>query len=166
VSNYVGTVVNLQSRRRFSRPISMPIIKLEIKINAPVERVFDLSRSIDLHKATMSRHNEIAVAGVTSGLINLGETVTWKITGFDRPRYFRDSMVSGAFARFDHEHFFEEIEKRTLLRDTFDYDSPLWIFGSIADWLFLENYMKNMLEERNRVIKEIAEGDDWQKFIS
>jgi ligand-binding SRPBCC domain-containing protein len=157
----------------------MPIIKLEIKINAPVERVFDLSRSIDLHKATMSRHNEIAVAGVTSGLINLGETVTWeathfgvrqkltsKITGFDRPRYFRDSMVSGAFARFDHEHFFEEIEKRTLLRDTFDYDSPLWIFGSIADWLFLENYMKNMLEERNRVIKEIAEGDDWQKFIS
>jgi ligand-binding SRPBCC domain-containing protein len=157
----------------------MPIIKIETEINAPVERVFDLARSIDLHKATMSRHNEIAVAGVTSGLINLGETVTWeathfgvrqkltsKITGFDRPRYFRDSMVSGAFARFDHEHFFEEIERGTLLRDIFDYDSPLWIFGSIADWLFLENYMKNMLEERNRVIKEIAEGDDWQKFIS
>lgn len=156
----------------------MPVIKLETIIGAPVERVFDLSRSIDLHKATMSKHNEISVAGVTGGLINLGETVTWeathfgvrqkltsKITGFERPRYFRDSMISGAFARFDHEHFFEETEQETLLRDTFDYDSPLWILGNIADWIFLENYMKNMLEERNRVIKQAAESDDWRKFL-
>lgn len=157
----------------------MPVINLKTIIKAPVERVFDLARSIDLHKATMSRHNEIAVAGVTSGLINLGETVTWqathfgirqkltsKITGFARPRYFRDSLVSGAFARFDHEHFFEQIEEKTLVRDKFDYDSPLGILGSIADWLFLEKYMKNMLEERNRIIKRIAESDDWRKFLN
>ena len=31
----------------------MPIIKLETIINAPVERVFDLVRSIDLHKNTI-----------------------------------------------------------------------------------------------------------------
>lgn len=158
----------------------MPIIKLETIIKAPIKRVFDLSRSIDLHKATMNRHNEIAVAGVTSGLINLGEIVTWeathfgirqkltsKITAFDRPNYFRDSMVSGAFARFDHDHFFDETAKgETLLSDAFDYDSPFWIFGKIADRCFLERYMRKMLEERNRIIKQTAEGKDWRKYLS
>ena len=97
----------------------MPTIKLETKINAPLERVFDLSRCIDLHEATMTKHHEKAVSGVTKGLINLNETVTWeathfglrqkltsKITEFERPNHFRDSMVKGAFARFDHDHFF------------------------------------------------------------
>ena len=60
----------------------MPIIKLETIVNAPPERVFDLSRSINLHQATMTKYKEKAVAGVTSGLINLNETVTWEATHF------------------------------------------------------------------------------------
>lgn len=157
----------------------MPIIKLETAINAPIERVFDLSRCIDLHEATMTKHNERAVAGVTKGLINKGETVTWeavhfgvrqnltsKITVYERPFHFRDSMVKGAFARFDHDHFFEATMCGTLMTEVFDYDSPLWIFGKIADQLFLENYMKKMLEERNNLIKQIAECDDWKKFLT
>ena len=95
----------------------MPIIKLETKINAPVERVFDLARSIDLHRDSMSKYDEKAIAGVTSGLIRMNETVTWeaahfgvrqnltsKITAFERPWHFRDSMVKGVFKRFDHDH--------------------------------------------------------------
>jgi ligand-binding SRPBCC domain-containing protein len=157
----------------------MPVIKLETFIRAPVERVFDLSRCIDLHRETMVRHKEKAIAGITKGLINEGETVTWeathfgirqkltsKITVYDRPRHFRDSLLSGAFARFDHDHFFEPVEQGTLMRDVFDYDSPLWIFGKIADRLFLEKYMTRVLTERNRVIKEIAESENWQKYIS
>lgn len=156
----------------------MPVIKIEIEVNAPVERVFDLARCIDLHEATMSRHDERAVAGVTSGLINLGESVTWrathfgvrqnltsKITAFDRPRHFRDSMIKGAFARFDHDHFFETKNAQTFMRDVFDYDSPLGFAGRIADALFPESYMKKMLTERNRLIKRTAETEDWRKFI-
>ena len=156
----------------------MPIIKLETEINAPVERVFDLARCIDLHKATMTRYNEKAVAGVTSGLINLNETVTWeathfgvkqkltsKITAFERPCYFRDSMIEGVFKRFDHDHFFEESRARTLVRDVFDYDSPLGILGWIADALFVEKHLREMLEERNQIIKSFAESDDWRKFL-
>jgi ligand-binding SRPBCC domain-containing protein len=156
----------------------MPIIKLETEINAPVEIVFDLARSIDLHRDSMSKYKEKAVEGVTSGLINLNETVTWeavhfsvrqrltsKITAFDRPRYFRDSMVSGVFKRFDHDHYFEEIGGRTLVRDIFDYDSPLGILGQIADWLLVETHMRTMLEERNELIKRIAESDDWRRFL-
>ena len=156
----------------------MPIIKLETKINAPVERVFDLARSIDLHKDSMSKYDEKAVAGVTSGLIKMDETVTWeathfyvrqnltsKITAFDRPKYFRDSMVSGAFARFDHDHYFAQDGAKTTIRDVFDYDSPLGILGNIADLLFVESHLREMLEERNRLIKRIAESDDWRKFL-
>ena len=157
----------------------MPIIKLETEINAPVERVFDLARCIDLHETTMSRHHEKAIDGVTGGLINLDETVTWeavhfgvkqkltsKITAFERPRHFRDSMVKGAFRRFDHDHFFEPLETRTLMKDVFDYDSPLGVLGNIADALFLEKYMREILTERNRLIKAIAESDDWRKFLN
>lgn len=158
----------------------MPIIKLETIVYAPIERVFDLARSIDLHVASMSASDEKPVAGVMSGLIGMDETVTWeathfgvrqrltsKVTGLERPRFFRDSMVSGAFARFDHDHFFDQTnENETVLRDRFDYDSPLGILGNIADWLFLESYMTRMLEERNCLIKQTAESDEWRKFLS
>ena len=157
----------------------MPIIKLEIEINAPLERVFDLARCINLHEGTMTKYKEKAVAGVTNGLINLGETVTWEathfgikqrlaseITAFERPRYFRDSMISGAFKRFDHDHFFEQSNGLTLMKDVFDYDSPFGILGKITNQLFLEEYMREMLTERNRIIKAVAESEDWRKFLT
>ena len=104
----------------------MPIIKIEMKIDALIERVFDLARCIDLHTESMSQSREKAVAGKTKGLINKDETVTWeaihfgvkqkltsKITIFERPYRFRDSMVKGAFKRFDHDHFLKrKIRKR------------------------------------------------------
>lgn len=157
----------------------MPLIKLETVINAPIERVFDLARSIDLHKNTMSKYEEKAVAGITKGLINLNETVTWeavhfgvrqkltsKITAFERPRHFRDSMISGAFKRFDHDHFFEQIGAETRIKDVFDYDSPLGILGKIADALFVEKHLREMLRERNQIIKAAAENGDWRKFLN
>lgn len=157
----------------------MPIIKLETKINAPVQRVFDLARSIDLHQDTMSKYDEKAVAGVMSGLIDLGETVTWEathfgvrqnltsqITAFERPWHFRDSMVKGVFKRFDHDHYFEAVGAETLIKDIFDYDSPLGILGTIADALFVEKHLREMLEERNDLIKRIAESNDWRKFLT
>jgi ligand-binding SRPBCC domain-containing protein len=156
----------------------MPVIKLEMLINAPIERVFDLARSIDLHADSMSHTNEKAVAGVMKGLINLGETVTWEATHFgirqrltskitvcDRPTKFSDTMVSGAFARFDHDHFFAEVDRKTLMRDVFDYDSPLGFLGNIADFLFLENYMRDLLSKRNELIKKVAESEEWRKFL-
>lgn len=156
----------------------MPVIKLETTINAPIERVFDLSRSIDLHADSMTHTDEKPVAGVTKGLINLGETVTWeathfgirqqltsKITIYEPYSKFGDTMVSGAFARFDHEHFYEEIDGKTLMKDIFDYDSPLGFLGKMADFLFLESYMSRLLQKRNETIKQVAESDDWKKFL-
>jgi ligand-binding SRPBCC domain-containing protein len=157
----------------------MPIIIIETKINAPIKRVFDLARCIDLHTESLSDSKEKAVAGKTKDLINKDETVTWeaihfgikqkltsKITVFEPPRRFRDSMVKGAFRRFDHDHFFETKNSQTIMKDVFDYDSPLGFLGNIADVLFLENYMTKLLESRNLLIKTVAESDEWKKYIS
>ncbi len=123
--------------------------------------------------------NANLMRSVTKDLIEMGESVTWeathfgikqkltsKITAFERPKHFRDSMVTGAFRRFDHDHFFEQSGEQTRMKDAFDYDSSFGILGKIADALFLEKYMRQMLTERSRLIKKIAESDDWRKFLN
>lgn len=157
----------------------MPIIKLITEIKADKEVVFDLSRSIDLHKISTEHTNETAIAGITSGLIGLNESVTWrakhfgvyqnltsKITEFDRPNYFVDEMVNGAFKEFKHEHYFETIEGVTLMKDIFCYSSPLGYLGKLADVLFLKRYMTALLETRNSIVKEFAESDKWKPLVT
>jgi len=157
---------------------TMPRIELQTEINATKELVFDLSRSIDLHKISTEHTNEEAVAGITSGLIGLNESVTWrakhfgiyqkltsKVTEFDRPNYFVDEMVNGAFKSFRHQHHFIDLNGGTLMTDIFDYKSPLGILGKLVDKLFLKKYMIDLLEERNRIVKEFAESDKWKEII-
>jgi ligand-binding SRPBCC domain-containing protein len=146
-------------------------IELTTHINAPIEKVFDLSRSIDLHMESTKQTGEKAIAGKTSGLIGLGETVTWrakhfgiwqtltsKITEFDKPNFFVDEMVQGAFKCIRHEHHFIKANDHTIMKDVFVYESPLGILGRLFNWLILTRYMTKLLKERNRVIKEAAEG--------
>jgi ligand-binding SRPBCC domain-containing protein len=156
----------------------MPHITLTTPIQAPAERCLDLSRSIDLHMISTRHTGEQAIGGKTSGLIGPGESVRWrarhfgiwqtltsKITEYNRPRYFVDEMVTGAFASFRHEHLFLENEGSTQMVDVFVYQAPLGVLGKIADALFLKAYMRNLLKERNRVIKEYAESDRWQGVL-
>jgi len=148
----------------------MAKIELITIINAPAEVVFDLSRSIDLHLESTKQTGEKAIAGKTSGLIGLGETVTWrakhfgiwqnltsKITEFNRPDFFADEMVSGAFKSFRHEHYFIKENGQTLMKDIFSFESPGGILGRLFNWLILKRYMTDLLSERNRVIKAHAE---------
>ncbi len=157
----------------------MPRIELQTEIKADRKIVFDLSRSIDLHKISTEQTNETAIAGKTSGLIELNESVTWKakhfgiyqkltskVTEFDSPNYFTDEMISGAFRSFKHEHHFKEYNQGTLMIDIFDYKSPLGFFGKLADTLFLENYMRDLLYRRNQIVKEFAESDKWKQVLS
>jgi len=148
----------------------MPVIRTELYIRAPAALCFDLARSIDIHARSTAQTREKAVAGVTSGLIELGQSVTWEavhfgirqrltaqITHFDRPRYFVDEMVSGAFKRFWHKHEFIPASEGTLMIDVFDYTSPLGLLGRMADKLFLQQYMEQFLLRRNEYIKQVAE---------
>jgi ligand-binding SRPBCC domain-containing protein len=148
----------------------MPIIQLTTIINVPIETCFDLARSIDLHMESTKQTGEQAIAGSTSGLIDPGETVTWRakhfglwqtltsrITDFDKPNFFADEMVEGAFKRFRHEHYFLSRNGQTLMKDIFVFESPLGVLGRLFNWLVLTKYMTNLLKERNRVLKVTAE---------
>ena len=79
---------------------------------------------------------------------------------------FEDTMLSGAFKSFEHQHFFSENQGLTKMRDVFTYRAPLGPLGFIAERLFLTRYMTKFLTERNTTLKNLAEGSDWQRFIS
>ncbi len=101
-------------------------------IAAPIQRCFDLSRSIELHLLGTEQSGEQAVGGVTAGLIGLNESVRWrakhlgfrqhltsKITALDAPPFiFQDTMINGVFKSMQHDHFFAALsESRTEMRD-------------------------------------------------
>ena len=148
----------------------MTTIHLTTKINAPLKTVFNVSRSIDIHQQSAAPSKEKAIAGVTSGLISLNETVTWRgkhfgfylthksqITKMNFYDYFVDEMEEGKFKTFKHEHFFKEINGVTIMTDQLHYETPFGIIGKLFDTLFLKNHLIYFLLERNKTLKKIAE---------
>lgn len=148
----------------------MTTINLITRIKAPIQTVFDLNRDIDIHKLSTSKSNETAIEGVTSGLINLNETVTWHgrhfgfyqthkslISAMDAPNYFIDEMVEGRFKSFKHQHTFTEENGITIMKDTIEYETPFGLFGKLFDKLILKNYLTSFIQERNEFIKNLAE---------
>ena len=157
----------------------MPTIELVRRVAAPPERCFDLARSIELHEHSTAATGERAIAGVTSGLIGMDESVTWsarhfgvrqtltsRITAFDRPHHFRDEQVRGAFAGFEHDHWFEpDGAGGTVMRDTFTFRAPLGLLGRVVERLVLTAYMRRLLETRLDVVARAAEGEEWRRYL-
>src|SRR5215813_959667 len=144
----------------------MPTIRLETYIQAPPERCFDLSLNVEAHSNSTAQSRERAVAGVTTGMMRLGDTVTWeavhfgvkqhlttKITAYDRPYRFTDEMLRGAFHQLRHLHEFVPQSSGTLMVDHFSFRAPLGVLGSIAERLFLTRYMRGLLMTRNHYLK-------------
>lgn len=157
----------------------MACIHLTTFIAAPIDRVFDLSRSINLHKISAAHTHEKAVDGVMNGLINEGETVTWqakhlyrerkftaKITAMERPVSFTDEMIQGDFKSFQHEHHFKPTDNGTIMIDVVAFESPYGIIGKLFNQLYLKNYLEDLLLKRNEVIKQYAESKKWVGILS
>ncbi len=156
----------------------MPTIHLTTFMAAPVNVVFDLSRHIGVHKESMARHKEEAVAGIRFGLIEKDETVTWrarhlfksrlmrsKITEMKKPDMFIDEQVQGDFKMMKHEHHFKPCENGTIVIDLFYFESPYGILGEWFNSLYFTRYLKRLLEQRNTTIKKIAESEKWKKIL-
>jgi ligand-binding SRPBCC domain-containing protein len=146
-------------------------------IQAPIERCFDLARSVEVHLAGNVHWGEQAVAihsgvaGVTSGLVGLAQRVTWRakhfgvwhtltseITAMDRPAYFQDTMIHGPFRSMQHDHFFRSLSPNsTEMKDDFYFAAPLPILGRVAEIAFLRRYMRTLLRERNEVLSRAAQ---------
>jgi ligand-binding SRPBCC domain-containing protein len=157
-------------------------------IGAPIERCFDLARSVEVHLFGNIHWGEsaVATAGVTSGLVGLGQRVNWRakhfglwhellseITSMYRPLYFQDRMLRGPFRFMEHDHFFRilspestEMPDLTEMKDAFRFAAPLPILGRVAEAAVLSEYMQRLLRERNQAIKQIAESGEWRRYIA
>ena len=150
-------------------------------IHAPVGRCFDLSRSVEVHLLANVHSGEqtVAAGGVTSGLVGLGDEVMWRAKHFGvwqnltsrttalvAPFYFQVTMVRGIFQAMQAEHLFREVGAGvTEMRDVFSVAAPLGLLGLMAEGLFLRRYMLGLLRERNAVIKRVAEGAEWERYL-
>jgi ligand-binding SRPBCC domain-containing protein len=156
----------------------MPTIHLTTFIQAPADRVFDLSRNVDMHKQSMARHQEEAVAGIRFGLVEKEDTITWKakhlfktrmlrakITDMKKPQMFVDEQAEGDFKMMKHEHHFKPCENGTIMIDLLQFETPYGSLGKFFNTVYLTRYMKKLLEQRNKMIKEFAEGDKWKKLL-
>jgi ligand-binding SRPBCC domain-containing protein len=156
----------------------MPTIHLTSLIHAPVERVFNLSRHLGLHKKSMEHTGERAVGGVTTGLINLNESVTWegkhffktrrftsKITEMKPYESFTDEMQKGDFKSFKHQHHFKGIENGTIIIDIIDYETPYGAIGQLVNSFYMHHYLEALVKRRNQVIKDYAESKKWEALL-
>jgi ligand-binding SRPBCC domain-containing protein len=156
----------------------MPTIHLTTFIAAPVKRVFDLSRSITLHKLSMQQTGEVAIAGTTSGLIKKDETVTWRAKHLFKTRFFTskitemlpfekftDKMIRGDFKSFEHEHFFKPADNGTIVIDILHFETPYGLIGKIVNKLYLIPYIEKLIRLRNDVIKQYATGEKWKALL-
>jgi ligand-binding SRPBCC domain-containing protein len=150
--------------------IKMTTIKITTNYFATIETVFDTNRNIDIHQQSASKTKEVAIAGITSGLINKNETVTWKgkhfgvylthqslISEMDFPTYFVDEQLKGQFKSFKHQHLFKQKENYVEVTDVLEYETPFGIFGQLFDKLLLKKHLTNFIIHRNAVLKNLAE---------
>jgi ligand-binding SRPBCC domain-containing protein len=156
----------------------MPSIHITTFIAAPVNRVFDLSRHVGLHKISQQDNQEDAVNGVTSGLMKQGDFVTWKakhlykirfmtvrITEMKSPDYFEDAMEKGDFVSFVHKHYFKAVSNGTIMIDELSFEVPYGFIGKIVSRIYLTGYMKTLIEKRNSTIRQYAESTKWQALL-
>ena len=157
----------------------MPFIHLTTFIAARRERIFDLSRSVELHRASMKDYGERIINGKIAGLLEKDDTVTWEakhlfkkriiktvVKDIKRPDYFIDEQVTGDFTMMKHEHYFKEVENGTLMIDQFHFESPYGRLGVLVNKIYLRRYMQKLLELRNEVIKQVAEGNQWKQYLT
>jgi ligand-binding SRPBCC domain-containing protein len=150
-------------------------LKESIHVNAPIERCFLLSTSIDLVRQTLRLH---PVEGKLTGLIQADDQLLWRgwkfgipamhetlITGYDRPTFFQDTMGRGYFKHFQHDHNFAFVDGHTTMWDIVRFSLPFGIPGNIVGRQIVVPHVLNLLKSRFDLIKRLAEGEEWRQWI-
>lgn len=149
----------------------MAAFVVHTRLRCGVAAAFDAGVDIDLHLAAMSGSGERAVAGVTTGRIGPGESVTWqarhfglrwrmtsKITEYDRPVRFVDEQVRGPFRRWRHEHLFRRDGAGTLMIDLVDFEAPAGPIGKLVAMTVLRPYLRRLIVRRNASLAAALQG--------
>jgi ligand-binding SRPBCC domain-containing protein len=156
----------------------MVTIRTVTWIDAPVERCFMLARSVDFQLASSKYKSVKVVAGVQSGLLGLGDTVTWRGRMFGPggthtnrvevlrpPSYFLEKMVVGRFKFYEHERHFAVMDDGTRIRDEVRFSIGWGPLGTALEKTVLRRRMTALLKWRNEALKEVAESEMWKQFL-
>lgn len=154
-------------------------VSKKIHVNAPIERCFLLSTHVDLVKRCLKLRLVPKKSSRASGLFKPGDQMTWKgwvcgiplkhqgkVTRYEQPEYFQNSMERGRFQRFEYDHFFAEVGGQTLLNDKIRFSLPAgWLLRPMVEFLLLP-YMERQLQRRLKLLKQVAESDEWKNYLA
>ena len=88
-----------------------------------------------------------------------------KITELKRGEMFIDEQMQGDFKMMKHEHYFKPCDNGTIVIDLLHFETPYGVLGRWFNALYLTNYMKKLLEQRNKTIRDYAESNKWRKLL-
>jgi ligand-binding SRPBCC domain-containing protein len=145
-------------------------LRITTWINAPASTCFDLARSVDAHLKSAAGTGEKVVAGPSTGLLGLGDEITWegkhfgmtqrlstRITAFRFPAFFQDRMTKGAFRYFEHDHLFDPKDGGTTMTDVLSFRAPFGPVGWLVERLLLRPHLRRFLIARGIALKAMAE---------
>lgn len=146
-----------------------------IFIDAPIERCFLLSTS-ELAVKTLRMK---PIEGKSSGLVVADDKLLWAgwkfgfpqmhesvISHYEPPAFFQDVMERGRFKRYQHDHYFYEMNERTVLNNKIRFTMPLGFVGRLVGRFVLLPYLSRWLHRRLRLLKTVAESrEEWQKYL-
>lgn len=78
-----------------------------------------------------------------------------EITQVKDKEYFIDEQRFGPYKLWHHQHHFKAIEGGVEMTDIVHYKNPLWIFGKIANAIFVKNKLKSIFDFRFRKVEEM-----------
>ena len=155
------------------------VLRDSLLVHAPVDRCFQLSCSLELVHEELGMN---AVSGKTKGLVAGGDVVRWEgwqlglkhfhvshISSFERPVFLQDTMLEGRFQSFQHDHHFREVPGKppsTLLEDELRFSLPFGALGRLVARTVMVPHIRKLMSSRFQRIKRIAEGTDWQRYLS
>jgi len=141
-----------------------------------MDRCFRLARSVDLQRT--ANGSEGPIDGPTSGLMGLGDHVTWKRSLFFgssdyqtsisalRPHsYFREVMVAGPFTSYEHDRHFAPLNDGTRIREEIRFVAPYGWLGRIAVRFFLRKRIVRLLGRQSAMVKQVAESEEWHTYL-
>lgn len=149
-----------------------------ILIQAPIERVFALSCSVEVVERELGMH---PVEGRTHGCVTRGDTIRWEgwQLGFpnyhvslivpetwDPPRFFHDRMIRGRFRSFEHDHRLTETADGVLLNDEVRFSMPLGWPGWLVGRTVLVPHIRGLMQRRFHFLKRLAESDEWREYVA
>jgi len=148
----------------------------EIVVLAPIERCFLLSTSVEIVQRELGMR---PVRGRTSGFVAGDDTVRWEgwrlglpqfheslIERFEPPVFFRDRMIAGRFAAFEHDHEFSyQGDGSVLLQDEVRFTMPWGWAGDFIGQRVMSQDIRGLMKRRFARLKQIAESEEWRKYL-